>query len=129
GGGLGSKVAGIKGKLHEPGELVRFGVKEGSRALLGPFAIGITAAEELRKDQSAAARALSAALLADDRNPESAEALEKALDDKNWLVRSAAAKALAKRRYRHALPRLEALLTDDKETVRYSAAGAVLALS
>jgi HEAT repeat protein len=128
-GGLGGKVAGLKGKLHQPGELVRFGVKQGARALLGPFAIGITVAEELRKDQSAAARALAAALLAEDRSRESAEELEKALDDKDWLVRSTAAKSLAKRRHRHALPRLEALLTNDKDAVRYSAAGAVLALS
>jgi HEAT repeats len=128
-GGLGRKVAGIKGKLHNPGELAHIGIKQGARVLLGPFAIGITVAEELLKDQSAAARALAAALLGDDRRRESAEELEKALDDKSWLVRSTAAKSLAKRRHRHALPRLEALLNDDKYVVRYSAAGAVLALS
>lgn len=128
-GGLGRKVAHMKGKLHDPGELAHFGIKQGARVLLGPFAIGIPVAEELLKDQSAAARALSAALLGDDRRRESAEELEKALDDKSWLVRSTAAKALAKRRHRHALPRLEALLTDDKYVVRYSAAGAILALS
>src|SRR5919108_2427101 len=127
-GGLGRKIGDIKGKLHNPGELARFGIKQGARALLGPFAIGITVAEELRKDQSAAARALAAALLGEDRKRQSAEELEKALDDRNWLVRSTAAKSLAKRRHRHALPRLEALLTDEKDVVRYSAAGAVLAL-
>jgi HEAT repeat protein len=129
GGGLGRKVGEIKKKLHSPSALAEIGVKQGARALLGPFAIGLTVAEELRKDNSASARALSAALLATDRNPESAEQLEQALDDKNWLVRATAAKSLAKRRHRHALPRLEALLSDDKEVVRYSAAASVLALT
>ncbi len=129
GSGLGRKASELKKKLHSPAALAEFGAKQGARALLGPFAIGLTVAEELRKDNSASARALSAALLATDRSPESAEQLEQALDDKNWLVRATAAKSLAKRRQRHALPRLEALLNEDKEVVRYSAAAAVLALT
>ncbi len=129
GGGLGRKAGEMKKKLHSPSAVAEFGAKQGARALLGPFAIGLTVAEELRKDNSASARALSAALLAMDRSPESAERLEQALDDKNWLVRATAAKSLANRRHRHALPRLEALLSDHKDVVRYSAAAAILALS
>ncbi len=96
--------------------------------MLGPFAMGLKVAEELSKDGSGSGRALSASLLAADKSRQSAEELEVALGDINWLVRAAAAKSLAKRRYRHALPRLELLLQDDQEVVRYSAAGAVIAL-
>jgi HEAT repeat protein len=128
-GGLGRKLGRAREKLHDPKTLAKIGVTQGASVLLGPFAIGIKAAEQLRKDNSVAGRALAASLLAADRNPQSAVELEQALDDKDWLVRAAAARALAKRREKRALARLEALLDDDQEPVRYSAAAAILALS
>lgn len=128
GGGLGRKIGEMKKTLHNPSALAKIGITQGAAAFFGPAAIGLKVAEELRKDNSAAGRAASAALLATDMNPESADQLEQALDDKNWLVRASAAKALAKRKDRHALPQLEALLSDDKDVVRYSAAAAILAL-
>jgi HEAT repeat protein len=128
GGELSRKVGEAKGTLHNPKAITKIGVEQGASALLGPFAIGIKVAEELRKDNSGSGRAISASLLATDGTAQSAERLEQALDDKNWLVRAAAAKSLAKRKYRHALPRIEARLGDDHDVVRYSAAGAILAL-
>lgn len=128
GGELGRKIGEAKETLHDPKAMAKIGAEQGASVLLGPFAIGIKVAEELRKDNSATGRAVSASLLATDKTAQSAEELEQALNDKNWLVRAAAAKSLAKRKYRHALPRIEALLDDEHDVVRYSAAGAILAL-
>jgi len=97
--------------------------------VLGPFGIGLSLAEELRKDRSAAARILAADALASDRNIGSAQELEDALADKNWAVRAAAAQGVAKRGYRHALPSLQTLLLDKNEVVRYTAAAAIVRLT
>jgi HEAT repeat protein len=121
-------VRDAKKRLRDPAGLAMLGVKEGAGMFLGPAAMGITVFEELRKDGSAAARALSAEALAKDTDPATIKVLEEALDDKNWLVRAAVVKALAMRGSRAAIPKLEALLEDKQEAVRYIAAAALVRL-
>ena len=105
------------------------GIKEGAGALLGPFSLGIGLAEELMKDKSAPARALSAKLLASDADSRSIKELEQALDDKNAAVRAAVARSMGQRAGRDAIPKLEPLLADSNDGVRYMAAAAVIRLS
>jgi hypothetical protein len=71
------KVREMKKKLRNPAALALFGIKQAG--VLGPFGIGISIAEELRKDSSASARVLSADALARDNDAGSAEQLEDAL--------------------------------------------------
>jgi HEAT repeat protein len=91
-------------KLHDPRTLALTGINEASGALLGPFSLGVTVAEQFTKDKSAPARAISASLLASDHDPSSIRELRSALSDKNWLVRMAAAKALARHPCRQVFP-------------------------
>ncbi len=119
-------VRDARSKLHNRAGLAWMGLKHGAGFALGPFAMGIGVMEEMLKDNSAAARALSATILASDTNPESLEQIEGALGDKNWVVRTAAAKALGSRSSRGSIPKLERLLDDEKEAVRYTAAAAIV---
>jgi HEAT repeat protein len=121
------KVQEFKKKLKNPASLALFGIKQAG--VLGPFGIGLSLAEELRKDKSASARILAADALATDRDAASGQELEDALADKNWAVRAAAAQALARRNYRHAIPALRDLLTDKNEVVKYTAAAAIVRLT
>lgn len=116
-------------RLRNPMALALIGAKEGAGALLGPFSIGISVAEELAKDSSAQVRALSATLLGADDSPESLDELQKALAEKNWVVRAAAAKALGHCSQRSVIPKLQPLLKDDKESVRFMAAASIVRLS
>jgi HEAT repeat protein len=118
-----------KRRLRNPAGLAMLGVKESAGMFLGPAAMGITVFEELRKDDSAAARTLSAAALATDRDPATIKALEEALDDKNWVVRAAVAKALAVRRNRASIPKIAAMLEDKQDGARYMAAAAIVRLA
>ena len=77
------------GKLHDPQALAWMGAEEASGALLGPFAIGVTMAEQLTKDKGAPARVLSASMLASDRDPRTVRDLDESLGDTNWVVRAA----------------------------------------
>ncbi|HKW97412.1 MAG TPA: HEAT repeat domain-containing protein [Bryobacteraceae bacterium] len=122
-------VHNAKKQLHNPRGLALMGIKEGAGALLGPFSLGVGLAEELIKDKSAPARALSAQLLATDPDPNSGDELERALTDKNAVVRAAVARSLGARSSRDALPKLEPLLADANDAVRYNAAAAVIRLS
>jgi HEAT repeat protein len=116
-------------KYHSPTALALLGAKEAAGALFGPLGYGIMAAEELAKDRSASARALSASLLAADPNPDCVRELKDALQDKNWTVRAAAAEALGKMPHLAQTRDLEPLLNDDKEAVRLMAAGSIVRLS
>lgn len=118
-----------RAKLRSPGAMARMGFNQGVGRFLGPFSWGISIAEELRKDGSAAARALSASRLGDDSDPKSLEDLEEALNDKNWAVRAEALKALGKRSQRSALPKIEPLLSDKNDMVRYMAAASIVRLT
>ena len=117
-----------KNRLRKPSSLAMLGLKEGAGMLFGPASMGISAIEEMRKDSSASARALSAVLLGTDNSPESVKALEEALVDKNWVVRAAVVKSLAMRGDRKQIATLQSMLTDQEEAVRYMAAAGVIRL-
>jgi HEAT repeat protein len=133
GGGAGdalkSEIGGAKKTLSDPRKLGMLGVEQGAGALLGPYALGFTVAQAIAKDRSAPERALCAYLLGADRDPQSIQKLEKALQDKNWLVRAAAARALGGSGQKSLLPKLQPLLSDKRTAVRYMAAASVIRLS
>jgi len=118
----------MKAKMHDPKGLVMIGVKQGAGVFLGPAGAGIGVAEGLLKDANASGKTVAAALLAEDRNPESVQAIRQALGDKNWTVRAAAARALALAGRQDAFTDIAGLLDDKKEEVQYSAAAAVIRL-
>jgi HEAT repeat protein len=126
-GAVHGQIRELKKKIKNPAALALFGVKQAG--VLGPFGIGLSLAEELRKDRSASARILAADALASDRNPGTPQELEVALADKSWAVRAAAAQALAKRGYRHSILALNHLLADKNDIVKYTAAGAIVHLT
>jgi HEAT repeat protein len=112
-------------KLHSPGDLARIGLIQASGAFLGPFSFGVVMAEELAKDKGAPTRAISASLLASDRDPKSVRALEDAIQDENAAVRAAAAKAIGSHPCKQLLPDLQ-FLFDDKDQVKYMAAASII---
>jgi len=120
---------GANRKLRNPRQLALTGINEASSALLGPFSFGVKMAEQLAKDKSADARALSASLLAFDHNPESVNKLREALHDKSSLVRLAAAKALGQHPCSKLVPDLQELSNSDKDEIRYMAAASILRIS
>lgn len=122
---ISSEISDARRELHSPMALAMIGVKEGSEALLGPFAMGLTVAEALAKDRSSKARALSAALLGENPTPETQKLLEEALGDKSWVVRAAAAQALGNFRDPALVPKLALLLSQGK-TVQCMAAAAII---
>ncbi len=124
-----SSIRDAKHTMKNPRALATLGIKEGAGAFLGPFSMGITMYEELRKDGSAGARVAAAAALATDKDPKTIAALEDALADKNWIVRAAAAKALSERDSRASVPKLASLLAGDTDQARFMAAAAVIRLS
>ena len=115
-------------KLHNPKELAFAGINAAS-GLLGPFSYGVTMAEQFATDKSASARALSASLLASDRNPTSLRELQDALQDKNPAVRVAVAKALGHHPCRSVVEDLRGLLEENKDEVKYMAAASILRIS
>ena len=116
-------------KLHDPKGLAWTGVKRASGVFLGPFSLGLVAAEQFAKDNSAPARAVSASLLATDNDPETLRELQDSLHDSNWIVRREAAKALAQRRRVCEMPRdLMLALEDDNDSVKCMAAAAIINL-
>ncbi|MGH9774666.1 MAG: HEAT repeat domain-containing protein [Candidatus Acidiferrales bacterium] len=126
---VGSEMADARKKLHDPKALAMIGINQGAGAFLGPFAMGITVAEALSKDNSSPARVIVAQILSSDRNPATEEQLAEALTDKSWVVRAAAARALGNCERREMIAKLAPLLMDDKEPVRLMAAASIIRLS
>ena len=119
-----------KRKMHDPKALAMMGLKEASGALLGPFNIGIIAAEQAFKDGSAGGRTLAVALLTDDCDPQTVRLLDWSFtNDKNWAVKAAAAKGLGKCGSAEAIPKLETALSDPHEAVKAMSAAAIIRLS
>jgi HEAT repeat protein len=119
-----------KRKMHDPKAMAVMGIKEASGVLLGPFNIGIIAAEQAFKDGGAAARALSATMLAQDCDTETLRLLESSsTSDKNWAVRAASARALGQCGNQDAIPRLEQNLADGREAVKFMSAASIIRLS
>ena len=119
-----------KAKLHDPKSLALIGAREASGALLGPFSIGIYAAEQAMKDGSATGRTLATTLLAQDCDNGAELLLEKTFtSDKSWAVRAASAKAIGQCGGANSIPRLEQGLSDSHDAVRDMAAAAIIRLS
>jgi hypothetical protein len=116
--------------MHDPKALAVMGFKEASGVLLGPFNIGIIAAEQMFKEGSAGGRALAATLLAQDCDAESVRLLEwSATSDKNWAVKAASAKALGQCGNPDAIPTLEQNLANSNPAVNSMSAAAIIKLS
>jgi len=128
--GLKGAVGDAKRKLHDPKALAVMGLKEASGVLLGPFNIGIIAAEQAFKDGSSGGRALATILLAQDCDAESLRLLEwSTTSDKSWAVKAASAKALGQCGNQDAIPTLEQNLADSNPAVKSMSAGAIIKLS
>jgi HEAT repeat protein len=129
-GAVSGAVRDAKRKVHDPKGLAMMGFKEASGALLGPFNIGIVAAEQALKDGSAGARVLAVTLLAQDCNADAIRILETAsTSDKNWAVKAAAAKGLGRCGNRDAIPKLEQNLSESHPAVKFMAAASIVRLS
>ena len=114
--------------LKDPKQMAQIGIEEGLGFV--PFAgMGYTAFKMLSKDEVSPVRAAAARALADDRDPQSAQALVAAVADKNWMVRKAALDAIAKRGDRKLLKAAVPAMDDDKDIVMYTAAAAVVRLT
>ena len=73
------------------------GAKSASGALLGPFNIGVLAAEQVFKNGAVAVRMQALNLLAEECDAQTFKLLEAAsTDDKTWAEKAAAAKALGR---------------------------------
>jgi HEAT repeat protein len=123
-----SSMHDMKAKMHDTKGLLLIGFKETAGIFLGPAGAGIGVAEGLLKDANASGKTVVAAVLAEDKNPESAKAIRQGLGDKNWTVRAACARALALAGHAEAFNDIAALLDDKREEVHYSAAAAMIRL-
>jgi HEAT repeat protein len=128
---------GVKGAMHradrlrhDPKAMTVLGLKSASGALLGPFNIGVLAAEQVFKNGAVAARMLALNLLAEDCDKQTFKILEAATtDDKTWAERAAAAKALGRCGNPDAIPKLEQNLSDSNVAVKFMSAAAIIRLS
>jgi HEAT repeat protein len=128
--GLKGMVRDAKRKLHDPKALAVMGLKEASGVLLGPFNLGIIAAEQAFKDGSSGGRVLATIMLAQDCDAESLRLLEwSTTSDKSWAVKAASAKALGQCGNQDAIPTLEQNLADSNPAVKSMSAGAIIKLS
>ncbi len=128
---------GVKGALHradrlryDPKKMAVIGAKSASGALLGPFNIGVLAAEQVFKGGAEAARMQALNLLAEDCDTQTFKLLQAATtDDKTWAEKAAAAKALGRCGNPDAIPKLEENLSNSNAAVRYMAAASIIRLS
>ncbi len=128
---------GVKGALHradrlryDPKQMAIIGAKSASGALLGPFNIGVLAAEQVFKGGATAARMQALNLLAQDCDTQTFKLLEAAsTDDKTWAEKATAAKALGRCGNPDAIPKLEENLSNSNAAVKYMAAAAIIRLS
>ncbi len=128
---------GVKGALHranrlryDPKAMAVLGAKSASGALLGPFNIGVIAAEQVFKNGAVAVRMQALNLLAQDCDVQTFKLLQAATtDDKTWAERAAAAKALGKCGNADAIPKLEQNLSDSNVAVRYMSAATIIRLT
>ena len=126
---LKGEVESTKKEFEDKRKLAIIGAKEAASSLFGPAGWGIKIMEEVTRDRSASARAMSAILLGRDTSLDGLRELQDALSDKNWIVRAAAAQALGATRHRDQIQYLRPLLDDDKPAVRFMAAASILRLS
>lgn len=128
---------GVKGAMrradrlrHDPKAMAILGAKEASGALLGPFNIGVIAAEQVFKNNAVAVRMEALNLLAEECDVQTFKLLQAAAtDDKTWAERAAAAKALGRCGNPDAIPKLEQNLSDSNAAVKFMSAAAIIRLS
>src|SRR5580704_7315461 len=128
---------GVKGALHranrlryDPKAMAVLGAKSASGALLGPFNIGVLAAEQVFKNGAVAVRMQALNLLAEECDAQTFKLLEAAAtDDKTWAEKAAAAKALGRCGNPDAIPKLEENLSNSNVAIRFMAAAAIIRLS
>ncbi len=98
--------------------------------MLGPFNIGVLAAEQVFKNGAVAARMQALNLLAEECDTQTFKLLEAAAtDDKTWAEKAAAAKALGRCGNPDAIPKLEENLSNSNAAVRFMSAAAIIRLS
>ena len=128
---------GVKGALrradrlrYDPKKMAVIGAKSASGALLGPFNIGVLAAEQVFKGGAVAVRMQALNLLAEECDTQTFKLLEAAsTDDKTWAEKAAAAKALGRCARPEAIPKLEENLSNSNAAVRFMSAAAIIRLS
>jgi HEAT repeat protein len=117
-------------RLHDPNGLARMGAEAAESALLGPFAIGLTAAKDLAKDGAAQSRLSAITLLLQQCDKESGESIKTAFEnDKSEAVRAGAAKALGTCGGHLALQSLTDAVTSEKLSVQLAAAATLIRIS
>ena len=130
GGFVEGAVRDTRHKLSDRKGLVKMGIKEASSALLGPFSLGITAAEEMMKDSGATGRALAADILSRKCDSRNIELLQSALrEEKNNTVKAAVAKSLARCGNKDDIPRYEMYLSSSNDALRFMTAAAIIKLT
>jgi HEAT repeat protein len=113
--------------LHSPSALARIGALQAGSMLLGPFGIGITAYEYMRKNGGDSARVTAIEQISQEKTNPIRANLISALGDKDPAVRAAAAKALGMDYHDKGVS--DALLPvfdDTKKPVRLTAAAAYI---
>jgi HEAT repeat protein len=128
---------GVKGAMHranrlryDPKAMAVLGAKSASGALLGPFNIGVIAAEQVFKNSEVAIRMQALNLLAEECDAQTFKLLQAAAtDDKTWAERATAAKALGRCGNADAIPKLEQNLSDSNTAVRFMSAASIIRLS
>src|ERR1700733_15181986 len=128
---------GVKGALrradrlrYDPKQMAIIGAKSATGALLGPFNIGVLAAEQVLKNGAVAVRMQALNLLAQECDAQTFKLLEVAsTDDKTWAEKAAAAKALGTCGNPEAIPKLEQNLANSNAAVRFMSAAAIIRLS
>jgi HEAT repeat protein len=116
--------------VRDPKKVAEFSLEEGIGFL--PYGgYGLSAVQFLREEErdASSAKAMAARFLANDPDPQSGEALVRAVSNKRWLIREAALEAIAKRADSSLLEKIQFAMSDQKEHVRYTAAAAVIRLS
>jgi HEAT repeat protein len=117
-------------RLHDKQGLEKLGAEQAASALLGPFSIGLTLVNELRKDSGAQGRLLAVSMLAQQCDAESISSIKTAFEnDKNEIVRAGSAKALGICGGMQALQGLVDAISSEKYTVQGAAAASVIRLS
>ena len=121
-------VADQEAMLKDPKKMAKFGFEQGIGFV--PFGgIGWGIISTIAKDDTSPVRASAAAVLANDPDPQSGQALVKAVSDKSWVVRAAALEAIARRGDARLLDSIVPALSDGHDVVRMNAAAAVIHLS
>ena len=112
--------------LHSPSTLAKIGALQGASMLLGPFGIGITAYEYIKKNGGDSARVQAIDQLSEDRSDGLRKVFVAALGDKDPSVRAAAAKAACLYKVPEVAAAIAKLFVDTKPPVRLTAAAAYL---